>query len=186
MRLYYLSLIFLLFPFKAVAEITFAQLAQISTSPEMLEGHFSQEKYLYELDVKLISTGVFTYNRGKSIHWDTLEPIRNELVMTPVSVTNKQSDGELLRYDMGSNPTAAVLGTIFYSVLTAEWKNLSEYFELDGEIDGQQWHAVLLPMDLVVKRIFNRIDLKGGILLREIILHEIGGDRTTIRLYNQR
>jgi hypothetical protein len=176
----------LIFPLVANAGITFTQLAQVSTTPEKLEGRFNQEKYLAVLDAALISTGVFSYQRGKSIRWETLEPIHNELVMTPATITSKSDDGELLRLDRGSNPTAAALGKIFFSVLTAEWEVLSDYFELSGEIDGHQWHAILVPTEQTVKQVFSRIELKGEILLREIILYEKGGDRTTIRLDNQR
>ncbi len=180
------SLIVLIFPLAVSAGISFTQLAKISATPDQLKGTFSQEKYIKALDAELISTGVFSYQRGKSIRWEILKPIQNELVMTPATITSKQGDGKLWQIDVESTPESAALGQIFFSLVTADWDILSNHFEVTGEIDGQQWHAVLLPMDLVVKQIFNRIDLKGGILLREIILHEIGGDRTTIRLYNQR
>lgn len=185
MKRYFLSALVLIFPLAVQAEITFSQLAQISTTPEILQGRFSQEKYLGALDAALISTGVFTYQRGKSIRWEILEPIQNELVMTPTTITNQQGNDELLRLDVGTNPTAAVMGEIFFSVLTAEWEKLSDYFELSGEIEEQQWHAVLVPVDQTVMQIFSRIELKGGSLLRVIILHENSGDRTTIRLDNQ-
>ena len=185
MKRYFLSALVLIFPLAVQAEITFTQLAQISATPEVLQGRFSQEKYLGALDAALISTGVFTYQRGKSIRWEILQPIQNELVMTPTTITNKQGNDELLRLDMGANPTAAVMGEIFFSVLTAEWEKLSDHFELSGEIEGQQWHAVLVPLDQAIGQIFSRIELKGENLLRVIILHENSGDRTTIRLDNQ-
>ena len=185
MKRRFLCALVLMFPLTVQAEITFTQLAQISTTPEILQGRFSQEKYLGALDAALISTGVFTYQRGKSIRWEILQPIQNELVMTPTTITNRQGDDELLRLDMGANPTAAVIGEIFFSVLTAEWEKLSGYFELSGEIEGQQWHAVLVPLDQTIGQIFSRIELKGESLLRVIILHENSGDRTTIRLDNQ-
>lgn len=182
MNRYFLSALVLIFPFALQAEITFAQLTQISAAPEILQGLFSQVKYLVALDAELTSTGVFTYQRGKSIRWEILEPIQNVLVITPTTITNQQGSDELLRLDMDTNPTAAVMGEIFFSVLTAEWGKLSDYFELSGEIEGQQWHAVLVPIDQTVMQIFSRIELKGGSLLRVIILHENSGDRTTIRL----
>ena len=186
MKGYFLFLFILILPFPAIAEITFSQLARISTTPEILEGRFNQEKYLSALDTVLISTGVFNYQRSNSIRWEILEPIQYQMLLTPTVITNKQGDRELSRFDVGSNPVAAVLGEVFFSVLTAEWENLSDYFELSGEIDGQQWHATLVPLDQAVIQIFSRVELKGEALLDEIILYENGGDRTTIRLDNQR
>ena len=182
---HFLCALVLIFPMTVQAEITFTRLAQISTAPEFLQGRFSQEKYLGALDAALISTGVFTYRRGESIRWEILQPIQNELVMTPTTITNQQGNNELLRFDMDTNPTAAIIGGIFFSVLTAEWEKLSDYFELSGEIEGQQWHAVLVPVDQTVMQIFSRIELKGESLLGVIILHENSGDRTTIHLDNQ-
>ncbi len=185
MKQYLLGVIFLILPFIAGAEITFAQLAKISMTPEKLEGRFSQEKYLSALDAALVSTGVFDYQRGKSIRWAILEPIQNELLMTPDGITSQQDKGQLLQLDGGTNPTAAILGEIFFAVLTAEWEKLAEYFELSGSIDGNRWHAVLVPLDRTARQVFSRIELKGEDLLREIVLHETSGDRTTIRLDSQ-
>jgi len=179
---YFLSALVMMCPLALQADITFTQLAQISTTPENLQGRFSQEKYLAALDVSLMSTGVFTYQRGKSIRWEILEPIQNELVITPSTIINQQGNDELLRLDMDTNPTAAVMGKVFFSVLTAEWAQLSDYFELSGEIEGQQWRAVLVPVDQTIIQMFSRIELEGGSLLRVIILQENSGDRTTIRL----
>ena len=45
--------------------------------------------------------------------------------------------------------------------------------------DGQ-WHAELVPVDKTVQQLVSRVELKGGALVREIILHESSGDRTAI------
>ncbi len=181
-----ISILMVLLPLVVQAEITFARLAQISLAPEILEGRFSQEKYLESLDAVLTSSGAFTYERGKSIRWKILQPIQNELVMTPKAITSKQDDLEVTLLDMGNNPTAAIVGEIFFSVLTADWEKLARHFELTGEIDARQWHAVLVPTEQVVMRLFRRIEITGNDLLQEIVLHEAGGNRTTIRLDNQR
>jgi len=181
-----LGILAMLIPFAADAQVTFSQLAEITTSPERLEGRFRQDKYLAALDATLMSTGVFSYQRGKLIRWEILEPIRNILELTPTAMTTMQADGEILRLDSASNSNAAVLGRIFFSVLTAEWESLSNYFELTGEIEGRQWHAVLVPIDAAVMQVFSLIELTGGDLLQEVILHEKSGDRTTIRLDSHR
>ena len=180
----YLISLFLLIPIIASAEISFVELAQISASPEELEGEFRQVKYLQAVDAQLDSKGVFSYQRGKSIHWKLLEPIQNELVMTAAGLASRQADGELRRLDTGSNPAATMISQIFFSVLTADWNNLSEHFELSGEIEGQQWQAVLVPVDPVVLQVFSSIEISGGKFLKKIVLHESRGNRTTIHLEN--
>lgn len=180
------GVIFLLLPYTSNAAITFEQLAQITVSPEILEGQFSQEKYLSALDAGLVSTGKFKYERGNSIHWEILQPIQNKLIMTPDRISNQQDGGELLQLDVNTNPTVAILGEIFFAVLTAEWEKLARYFELSGTIDGEKWHAILIPLDQAARQVFSHVELKGATLLKEIILHETSGDRTTIRFDSQR
>jgi hypothetical protein len=183
---WFFSAVVLLLPTVVQAEITYDRLAQFLLKPEVLEGSFSQEKYLGALDATLISTGVFTYYRGKSIRWEILKPIQSELMITPAAVSSKQGNQELIHLDVNNNPVARVIGEIFFAVLTVDWTKLAPYFELSGTIEGQQWHAILLPLDQTVAQIFSRIELKGLELLEEIVLHEKSGDRTTIRLVNQR
>jgi hypothetical protein len=181
-----LSAFLLLLPPLVQSEISYGQLAQFSLTPETLDGSFHQEKYLAALDATLISSGVFTYHRNKSIRWEILEPIHSLLTLTPTAVISKQGDEELVRLDASNNPVARIVGEIFFAVLTSDWEKLAPYFELSGTVEGQQWHAVLLPIDQTVAQAFGRIELKGQKLLEEIVLHEKAGDRTTIRLVNQR
>ena len=186
MKRWFFSTFLLLLSTVLQAEISYDQLAQFSVTPEILEGSFSQEKHLAALDATLVSTGIFTYHRGKSIRWEILEPIRSQLLMTPTAISAKQSDRELMLLDANNNPVARIIGEIFFAVLTSDWEKLAAYFELSGAIEGQQWHAVLRPLDQTVAQAFSRIELKGTELLEVIVLHENGGDRTTIRLVNQR
>ena len=177
-----LSILLSLSPLSAQDDISFARLAQIASSPEQLQGLFRQQKYLGALDTALLSSGRFSYRRDESIRWEILEPIQNELVITPSGLSSRQGDNELLRIDADSNPGAAILGEIMFAVLSAEWSRLEQYFELSGEIDGQQWHAKLQPRDAAIGQIFSQVELQGADLLQVIVLHERAGDRTTIHL----
>ena len=180
------SALVLFFPWAAQAEISYARLAQLVQTPEVLEGSFSQVKYLGSLDATLVSSGKFTYQRGKSLRWEILQPIENKLLITPTSISSQQGNRELMNLDAENNPVARVIAEIFFAVLTAEWEKLAPYFELSGSIDGEQWHVVLLPTDQAVAQVFSRVELKGLDLLEEIVLHEVSGDRTMIELVNQR
>jgi len=183
MRRYLFAVLFLV-PMLAQAELTFEQLDELSMSPENLTGDFKQEKYLSSLDASLASSGVFNYQRETSIRWQTLLPIQNELLMTPTAIVNSQGGKELVRLETDSNPAVTVFSEILFSVLTAEWGKLASYFELSGGVEGVQWVAQLVPIDKTVMPVVSRVELKGDVLLREVILHEASGDRTTIRFDN--
>lgn len=168
--------------FNARAEISFSQLAQITGMPEKHAGSFVQEKYLQAVDASLESSGVFDYERGKSIRWKILEPIQSELLMTPQGVSSTQNGEELLQLDTSANPAATLLGEILFAILTADWEILESYVELNGSIDGDNWHAVLQPLEQSARLVFKRVELSGSGLLEKIVLFESSGNRTTIRL----
>lgn len=166
----------------ARAEIDFLRLAQIAAAPDQLHGSFRQQKYLGALDTSLHSSGRFSFRRDESIHWEILQPIQNELIITPDGLSSRHGDDELLHLDAASNPGAAMLGEIMFALLSAQWSRLEQYFTLSGDIDGEHWHAVLEPRDAVIGQFFQRIELDGSAWLQVIVLHEQGGDKTTIQL----
>ncbi len=169
-----------IFPINSLAELTFEQLEEISITPENLEGNFSQEKYLSVLDTSLTSSGIFKYQRSKQIHWKTLKPIQNELIMTPEKVVNKQGDKILMQLDINENPTITILSKIFFSVLTSDWGKLSDHFNLTGTLEGEKWDAELVPLDKTIAQVVSQIELKGDVLLHKIVMYESEGNRTTI------
>ncbi len=172
----------LLLPLSVNADISFSRLAQLTRAPEKHQGYFHQEKYLKAVDASLRSSGEFAYERGKSIRWEILEPIHSKILMTPDGISSQQGNGELLQLQKSDNSVAAIVGEVFFAVLTADWENLSAFFEIDGGIEGDSWHVELIPRESTARKIFSRIELRGRRLLQVVILHEAGGNRTTIRL----
>ncbi len=166
----------------SVAEgLTFALLEELTVSPAQLEGRFSQHKYLSSMDILLTSRGEFEYQRGKFIRWETLDPIQNELLVTPTAIVSRQGEQNLMQLGTESNPAVAVFSEIFFSVLTADWTKLAENFELFGRVDGEQWLAELQPLNDSINQVVSGVTLKGDSLLREVILNESGGDTITIQ-----
>lgn len=171
----------LLFVIPAYAQISFAELSRLSTAPDSLQGEFLQEKYLTEIDAHIVSSGVFEYVRDKSIRWETEKPIQNILLMTPESIVNNQGENEIISLQAIDNPVVGVLSDIFFSVLTADWERLGEYFILSGTIADNNWDVELVPKNIAVMQVVNRVKLKGDKLLNEIIFFEKNGDQTTIK-----
>jgi len=168
----------------ANAQVTFQQLENRTDSPTSLDGEFEQEKYLAALQTSLSSSGVFSYRRSESIHWNTLLPIENELVMTPESIVNKQGSEEIIRLDSDSSPVVSVLSEIFFAVLTADWSKLSTYFQLTGDMSTEGWNAVLTPIEGGVRQVVTKVELQGNRLPHRVVLYEPNGNRTTIRFSN--
>jgi len=181
--------IFLIFTFfislPAFGEVSFEGLGAISQTPDYLEGKFTQEKYLKALETGLVSTGVFVYKKGDYLIWETLDPISNKLVLTPTTIASQQGDKELLATPAGVDAITSVLSEILFSVLTANWGNLSKYFEMSGDIDRGSWVVELLPIDVTIAATINKIELSGKALLQKIVLYEKQGDSTTIVFSDQ-
>lgn len=180
MRFYLQVLLLSLLPYAVHAELNFEQLENITKNPAGLEGLFVQEKYLAALETSFVSSGKFSYKRGISVRWETLNPIQSEMLMTPDAISNTQGGRELMRMETKSNPAVTLFNEIFFSVLTAEWGKLSAYFKLSGKVKEGRWQAELTPVDKTVKQVVSRVELKGEALVNEIILYESSGDRTTI------
>ena len=177
-----LTLCLLLSPLCLRAAPGFAELARLADSPNELRGEFRQQKYLAALDTSLSSSGIFSYTRDATIRWEILEPIRNQLIITPDGLSSRQGDDELLRLDAASNPGAALLGELLFAVLSADWQRLERHFEVDAEIAAPGWSAHLRPRDAGIAQLFERVELRGERLLQSIVLYEQGGDVTTIQL----
>lgn len=168
----------------AHAELSYELLTQLTDSPEVLQGDFKQEKYLAEFDTTLVSTGRFNYQRDKFIRWHTLEPIENELMMQPNRITSSQ-DNELISLDSDKDPATKVLTEIFFSVLTADWYALSEYFFANGEYqNNRDWQVKLTPRNQMLKQAISHVELSGDSLMREVVLYEKSGDITQINFMN--
>jgi len=168
----------------AHAELSYELLTQLTDSPDVLEGDFKQEKYLAEFDTTLVSTGHFNYQRDKFIRWHTLDPIENELMMQPNRITSSQ-DNELISLDSDKDPATKVLTEIFFSVLTADWYALSEYFFANGEYqNNRDWQVKLTPRHQMLKQAISHVELSGDSLMREVVLYEKSGDITHINFMN--
>ena len=179
-----LGLLLLLLCSAANADISFAQLAQLSVSAQSLEGEFTQQKYLKVVDASLQSSGRFQYRRGEFIRWQILKPIESEILITPSAIEDGRGAGLPGANSQLPKQLSAQMGEIFFSLLSANWDSLEKYFALSGGVSGQQWHAILKPLQVSTAQVFSRIELKGSSWISEIILHQPNGDITTIHLDN--
>ena len=177
----YVLLIFLLFvSLPSWAELNLSKLSKIAPSADYLSGNFVQQKYLADLDAEITSSGLFSYQRGQSIHWETLKPIQNILLMTPQSITNSQNGREIMSLKADTNPVVKLLSTIFFSVLTADWQSLAQHFELTGSVTANHWSVQLTPKDENLLLVIKQVNLEGAALLKKATFFEHNGDRTTI------
>ncbi len=162
----------------------FEELAKLTDSPPTLKGDFEQKKTLKAFDTSITSTGQFSYQRNAFIRWKTVAPVENELLMTPNGISSQQDGDELINLTADKTPAIKMLSSIFFAVLTAEWQTLAEYFDVVLEGDQTSWAVVLTPKDNTLKQAVIQVNLAGGRLLNEVVLHEQNGDSTHILFSN--
>lgn len=166
------------------AALNLVDLANLTGSPEYMQGDFKQEKLIQSFGANIQSSGHFAYKKNQYMHWNTVLPVENQMVMTPTSISSKQGDNELVRLQADDHPTIKVLSKIFFAVLTAEWQTLDDYFSSAIEGEAANWTVKLTPKNNLLNQSVNHVELFGDKLLKEVILYEKNGDTTHIFFSN--
>ena len=166
------------------ADITYERMAELTDSPAELSGSFKQQKYLSDFETHINSSGEFHYQRDQAIQWNTLSPIKNELQLTPDGITSKQGKKQLSALKSADHQAIKQINDIFFAVLTAQWDQLANYFELSGQETDGAWQITLTPKHASLQQGFQRLELSGDRLLRQAKMIEKNGDSTHIRFDN--
>ena len=69
-------------------------------------------------------------------------------------------------------------------MLQGDSSGLQRDFDLSLSGQPQQWKLTLTPRSVLLKQIFNQINIDGGELVQRIELLETQGDRTVLRMQN--
>jgi hypothetical protein len=142
---------------------------------------FRETKEIALLAAPLTSRGVLHYVPPDRMVRRTLEPAPATLVV----------DGARVRFDDGSgappldlsgDPSARAFVENVTLVFRGDLDALRRRYEVRFEADPPRWRLLLEPRDAMVRRFVERLELAGeGEALREMVLVERDGDRTTTR-----
>lgn len=172
----------LLWALPVSAAIDIDRLAKLTADIEQREGRFVQEKYLASVDASLHSSGSYSFLRGRSLRWRIEKPVSSEVTVTADGTVSSHDPGGAALLSAADNPVGAALGKMLFAILTADWTQLAEFFEIDGTLSTARWQVELRPRDPALAAMFSHIELRGERFPTEILLHETGGNRTRIRL----
>ncbi len=156
------------------------QLAQQLAQDQVLRGDFVQEKHLRGLPQPLRSHGRFVL-AADGLLWDLDKPLPRKYRISSQGVALLQDGDWQLQ---GKQDAAARQSRLFLSVLQGDQQGLREEFDLQLQGDEDDWLLSLLPKSLLLKQIFQRIDVQGGTHVRSIELLESQGDRTLMQMHN--
>lgn len=144
-------------------------------APDALSGSFLQSKKIQGAGVVLKSEGRFAILKDHGIKWETTKPVQSIVVI----------EGGNICLDSERVPAGAALSMapLMQALLSRNMQVLAEYFTVSLQEEGR---LVLKAHDATVANVFSDIEIKGGRLAEQVILHNQQGDVTVIDFFDVR
>jgi hypothetical protein len=156
------------------------QIESLLAKPKILCGRFDQNKQLVGLKKPLISHGRFCVVVEKGVLWRTLQPFASNLRLTRDEIVQFQGERVALRLDAKKEPMVRMINSVLFALLAGDLNQLEKLFEIDGRVDNGNWRVKLKARAPALAKAIGAIDLAGGAYVRQVIITESSGDRTTI------
>lgn len=155
------------------------QLSDQLARPEVIHGQFIQEKHLRALPQPLTSKGRFVLAKNQGLLWLLQAPLQQDYRITAQGIARRDGNA----WQMLPNKSAgAEQNRLFLAVLQGDSSGLQRDFELSLSGEAQQWKLTLTPRSMLLKQVFNQINIDGGELVQRIELLETQGDSTVLRM----
>ncbi|MGS1106779.1 outer membrane lipoprotein carrier protein LolA [Achromobacter anxifer] len=153
--------------------------AQLSATP-VVRGHFVQQKFLRSLPQPLTSRGDFTLAAGKGLLWLLRTPIAQDLRIDARGIFRRDETGKWQA--LPQHTGAGRENRLFLSVLAGDTAGLRENFDLTLTGQADAWQLLLTPRSVLLRQIFDNIQINGGKLVDRIELRETQGDRSVLQM----
>jgi hypothetical protein len=155
------------------------QLSEQLAKPEVIHGQFIQEKHLRALPQPLISKGSFVLAKNHGLLWLLKTPLQQDYRISAKGIARRDGNGWQL---LPNKSAGAEQNRLFLAVLQGDSSGLQRDFELALSGDAQQWKLTLTPRSVLLKQVFNQINIDGSTLVQTIELLETQGDSTVLRM----
>lgn len=155
------------------------QLSNQLARPEVIHGQFIQEKHLRALPQPLTSKGRFVLAKNHGLLWLLQTPLQQDYRITPQGIARR--DGSTWQR-LPNKSAGAEQNRLFLAVVQGDSTGLQRDFELSLSGEPQRWKLTLTPRSVLLKQVFNQINIDGGELVQRIELLETQGDSTVLRM----
>ena len=155
------------------------QLSDQLARPAVVQGRFIQEKHLRALPQPLISKGSFVLAKNHGLLWLLKTPLQQDYRITANGIARRDTNGWQL---LPNKSAGAQQNRLFLAVLQGDSSGLQRDFELALSGTAQQWQLTLTPRSMLLKQVFQQINIDGGALVQTIELLETQGDSTLLRM----
>lgn len=149
-----------------------------------IKGDMKQEKAFAFLTERLISTGVFTYQKESKLRWEFTEPIEYIILINENSMRLKE-EGVEKKY-RGMNQILRQVKEIILGCIDGSIMSNSNY-KTEFSTDGERIRIQLQPKAKNLKEFIQQIDVrfeKSGSTLKKVTLTDPSGDMTDIFFSN--
>ena len=157
------------------------QLSEQLAKPDVIHGQFTQEKHLRALPQPLISKGSFVLAKNHGLLWLLKTPLQQDYRITANGIARRDTNGWQL---LPNKSAGAEQNRLFLAVLQGDSSGLQRDFELALSGTAQQWQLTLTPRSMLLKQVFQQINIDGGALVQTIELLETQGDSTLLRMHD--
>ena len=172
----------LLFGFSSFAHaFDLPQLSEQLARPQVIHGDFIQEKHLRALPKPLTSTGTFVLAKDHGLLWQLKTPLQQDYRITAQGIARRDGSGWQM---LPGKSAGAEQNRLFLAVLQGDSSGLQRDFDLQLQGDSNAWTLTLTPRSLLLKQVFNQINITGGQLVQRIELQETQGDSTLLKMQN--
>lgn len=167
------------------AQALLAQVRQRVQDAPVVRGQFTQLKTVQGFKQPLKSSGDFVVARGKGIAWQVRQPFASTLIVKPDSLLSRAADGSVaMQMKAQDEPVLRTINAMLFAVMAADLAQLSQYFEVTGQVHSSGWKLHLVPRDAMLAQWLQAVDLSGQQFVQEVLLQEARGDRSQILIQN--
>ncbi|AGH39462.1 Outer membrane lipoprotein carrier protein LolA [Bibersteinia trehalosi USDA-ARS-USMARC-188] len=145
--------------------------------PSNLQGQFSQQRFLNGLTKPMTTQGDFVLLKNQGLLWQMKKPFENQLRVKADGISQWNGSQWVSSQQLGQSEQIK----LFLGLLSGDVAALSSQFDLQLNGTEKAWQLSLVPNTLLMKQIFDNIEIRGDLVVKSIEIREKQGDRTLIR-----
>lgn len=141
-----------------------------------VQGQFTQQRYLASLSKPLQTQGQFVLLPRQGLWWDMRKPFVQQLRIRTDGIWQKTAAGW-----QKNNVTPAMQQRqmqLFMDLFAGNTQHLQQQFDIRFNGTARRWQLSLLPKTMLMKQIFQHIDIAGDTVIRSVDILEKQGERT--------
>ncbi len=156
------------------------ELITLLQTPQNVQGDFTQQRFLKSLNKPITTQGKFILLAQKGLLWQMEKPFTNQLRVKKDGIMQWDGKQWVANGKMGQ----AEQISLFLGLLSGDISGLKAQFDATLVGEAKNWTLTLTPSSLLMKQIFNHIEIQGDSLVKTIVLDEKQGDKTQIHFDN--